>query len=205
MFRLLRPLLLASLFFVAAFTVAAEDKMAQTPYYPLAVGNTWHYKLRDGSKFVMKVAAHEKVGSVMCAKVELVTNNVAGDVKKTPPAEDLSVTADGVYRYSFGGVTPDHPILVLKLPLKAGATWTVQSKALGDTLKGVYKVGPEEEITVPAGKYKAFPVTTDDLDAAGIKVSEKRYYASGVGLIYQEIKIGEQKTIAELEKFESGK
>jgi hypothetical protein len=204
MFRLARLFQLLSLFLLAGSIGSAQEKTIETPsYYPLAVGNTWHYKLRDGSKFVMKVVAHEKVSNVMCAKVELVIGEAAA--KKEPVSEHLAATPTGVYRYSFSSATPDKPLLVLKLPLKSGETWTVDSRALGDTLKGTYKVGKEEEVTVPAGKYKAFPVITDDLEAAGLKVYEKRYYAAKVGMIYQEIKIGEQKTIIELEKFEPGK
>ena len=142
MFRLARPFLLLSLFLVASSSGSAQDKMVSTPYYPLANGTTWHYKIRDGSKFVMKVAEQEKVGDVLCARVDLITDAA----KKEPVSEHLAVTADGVFRYSFSTAIPDKPVQVLKLPLKAGETWKVESKALGDTLKGTYKVGEEEEI-----------------------------------------------------------
>lgn len=200
MFRWMRPLLLLGLFLVASSPGSAQDKMPSTPYFPLAKGTTWQYKLRDGSKFTMKVVDHDKVGSVPCAKIELITEGG----KKEPDTELISVKADGVFRYSFRNAVADKPVQILKLPPKAGETWKIDSKALGDSLQGTYKVGKEEDITVPAGTYKAFPVVTDDLDVAGIKVAETRYYAKDVGMIKQEIKIGGQTTIAELVKFEPG-
>jgi len=200
MLRVARPLVLLALFLLASSPGYAEEKMAETPYYPLAVGTTWHYKTGDGSKFVMKVVAHEKPDKVPVAKVELLN-----DLKKEQAYELISVTKDGVFRYSFSGTIPDKPIQVLKLPLKNGDSWTVDAKALTDTIKGTFTVGAEKDIEVPAGKFKAFPVTSDDLDASGLRASSTCYYAAGKGLILQEIKIGKETTVIKLEKFEAGK
>jgi hypothetical protein len=200
MFRLGRPLFLLGVFLVASSPGFAEEKMAETPYYPTAVGTTWHYKTGDGSKFVMKVVIHEKLEKVPVARIEL-----QNDAKKEQAFELISVTKDGVFRYSFSGTIPDKPIQVLKLPLKAGDKWTVDAKALTDTIKGTFTVGPEKDIEVPAGKFKAFPVTSEDLDASGLKASSTCYYAAGKGLILQEIKIGKETTVIKLEKFEAGK
>ena len=93
---------------------------------------------------------------------------------------------------------------ILKLPLKAGESWEIEGKALGDTFTGEFKVGKEEDIEVPAGKYKAFPVTSENLNASGLQASTTSYYADKVGLIKQEIQINTQKTVIELEKFEEG-
>jgi hypothetical protein len=197
MVRLVRSLLALALILTAvSLGLAADDKMAETPWYPLEVGTTWHYKTRDGVKFVMKVVAHDKVGKEMAAKVELVVDEGAGGgtKKDSKASEHITVKPDGVYRSSFNGVTPDEPVRILKLPLKTGESWEIKAKALGDSIKGTFTVGEEKEITVPSmgegKKYKAFPVTTDDLDASGIKVQSKSYYARDVGMVLQEIKIG---------------
>jgi len=90
--------------------VRADDKVGDSPYYPLKVGNAWTYNGPGNTKLVNKVVGHEKIGDVMCAKIE---TQVDG---KAVAFEHIGVTADGVYRYSLNGMKADKPILILKLP-----------------------------------------------------------------------------------------
>lgn len=198
MIRLVRLFLLASLL-LAVSSLFAQQTMPTTPYYPLQPGTSWTYKTKEGNRFVMKVEKQDKVNDTPCARVVLLVEN------KEVGHECLSVTSDGVFRMAFGAATPDKPVRILKLPLMAGDSWDIDGKALGDTFKGKFKVGKEEEITVPAGKYKAFPIASEDLDASGLRASTTSYYAADVGLVRQEIKINNQQTVIELEKFEPGK
>jgi hypothetical protein len=197
MSRLVRSFLLAGLL-LAVSALRAEEAMPTTPYYPLEPGTTWTYKSKDG-KFVMKVEKMDKVGNHPCARVVLLVD------EKDRGQECISVTNNGVYRNAFGGALPDNPVCILKLPLKAGDSWEIKGTAMGDEFKGKFKVGEEKEIKVPAGTYKAFPVTSEDLSASGLRPIVTSYYASGVGLVRQELKINTQETVIELEKFEPGK
>jgi len=181
--------------FVSAIGLA-EDKLADsTPFYPLNVGDSWDYKTRDGIRETRKVSSIEKVNGIPCAKV---VQMVDGKERGT---EFIGVKADGVYRLAFGIAKPENPVLFLKLPLKEGDSWTVEGKATGETFKATFKVGAEKTIKVPAGEFKAFPVSTDDLVAAGVKASSTIYYAPNVGVVMHEFKSGNQTTISELEKF----
>ena len=98
--------------------------------------------------------------------------------------ELIGVKSDeGVYRLAFGQSKPDAPVRILKLPLKAEDRWTVEGKTTGVTFKGTFKVGPEETIKVPAGEFKAFPVSIEDLVAGGVQATSKIYYAKDVGIV----------------------
>jgi hypothetical protein len=203
--RLVRLSLVCPILLVAAAVLSAQDKLAETPYYPLQVGTTWHYKAGDG-KFTVRVTKHEKVGNVLCARLEVRRDG------KVVGWQHLAATTDGVYRHDLTDQhtdkavtqTPKPPILVLKLPPKKGDTWKVDSKANGQAFRGTFKID-EQKIKVPAGEYQAIRVTSQDLEASGLKPVLTTYYASGVGMVKQVIQEGSATREIELEKFEAGK
>jgi hypothetical protein len=195
--------------------LTAEDKLTETPYYPLQVGTTWHYKVGDG-RFTIRVAKHEKVGDTLCARLEVTRDG------KVIGWQHLAATADGVYCHDLTyrapkgdaetgkdgerDVTqkPKPPIQMLKLPPKKGEGWKVDSKDDGRTFRGAYQID-EKEVKVPAGSYKAVCVTSQDLEVNGLKPTITTYYASDVGMVKLVIQEGKVTTEIELEKFEAGK
>lgn len=181
----------------AADDKPVDDKITESSYCPLQVGNTWKYKF--GENFVTyKVAGHEKVGGVLCAKVEMILD------KKPTSYEHLAVTKEGLCRFSFEGKELKPPVCFLKLPPKKGATWKVDSKGGSETLKGSFKAG-EAEVKVPAGTYKAVSVASQDLEAGSVKPNVTYYFAENVGLVKEVIQLKDQKIILELVSFEAGK
>jgi hypothetical protein len=207
--RLVPVCLLSS---IAAAELAAQDKLKETAYYPLNVGTTWHYRSGE-SKFTIRVARHEKVGETPCALLETTRDG------KVVGSEHLVVLNDGVYRLdlTFPQVQSDPkdiaktaktlvsqslkpPICILKLPPKKGDSWKVDSKGDGKTFRGSFQV-EEQEITVPAGTYKAFRIASQDLEVNSLKAIITTFYADGVGMVKQIIEIGEAKIEIELEKF----
>jgi hypothetical protein len=200
MHTLTRTFLLAFLGLATVSGLRAQDaKMLESSWYPLEVGTTWTYDTSDKTSFTIKVAKHEKVGNVLCARLEM-----SGE-GRLAAFEHIAVEKDGIYRYGINGKTPDKPVLILKLPPKKGDTWTVDCKVDSDPLKGTFKVD-EADVTVPAGTFKAaLAVSSDDLDANGLKVNCTFYYGEGKGIVKQVIEIGGKKTTIELKKFEPGK
>jgi hypothetical protein len=195
--------LLGLMLSVSGALAADQDKKADptaaitsSDWYPLAVGNEWNYT--GAMKFTMRVAKHEKVGDVMCARLEMIVDN------QVKSFEHLGVTSDGIYRYTHSGRKTEPPVRILKLPPKAGETWDVNTKVGADMIKGAFKLS-EEEAKVPAGSYKAMVVTADDLDANGTRISFKSYYAKDVGMVKQDLEVSGQKALIELEKFTSAK
>jgi hypothetical protein len=214
--RLLRVLFICPLLFGAIDGLAAQDKLQETPYYPLHVGTTWHYRAGE-SKFLIRVSKHEKVGETLCALLEAVRDD------KVVGSQHLAVTAEGVYCHDLSfpvppgegkddkaaeqtmKLTPKPPLLVLKLPLKKGDTWKIDSNSSdGRAFRGSFKVEPQE-VKVPAGTYKTFRVTSQDLEVNSLKTTITADYAEGVGMVRQVIESGNAKAEIELEKFEAGK
>jgi hypothetical protein len=185
--------------FVLAPAVPAQDKFPESPYYPLQVGTVWQYRAGDNF-FNLRVARHEKVGDVWCARVELVLDG------RVASSEDVAVAPDGIYRYRFEGKEARPPLCILKLPPGKEKTWKVESKLAGprngeQTLKGTFKAG-REEVTVPAGKYRAVTATGQDLEADGMKLNVTYYFAENVGMVKQVLETAGQKMVIELMKFE---
>ncbi|HZT83377.1 MAG TPA: hypothetical protein VFA26_24315, partial [Gemmataceae bacterium] len=117
----------------------------------------------------------------------------------------VAARADGLYRYTDQGQQAQPPLLFLKLPPKKGGAWKFDFKLGGQQVKGGL-VLDEEEVTVPAGKYKAVVVETKDAEGpATLKPQAKWWYAPGVGLVKQQMKVGDAEATFELEKFEPGK
>jgi hypothetical protein len=193
---LLIPFLLAC----AGLTRAADEKTLTTPYYPLTVGNTWTYRVGE-NHFALKVTKMEEVGDkkkVNAARVELIVNN------KPTSFEHIAVTPDALVRYTFEGKVADPPIPFLKLPPKKDTKWKVESRVDGQQLKGEFTEG-EEEITVPAGKFKTVTVTGKDIEVNGVKMNLTYYFAEKVGMVKQVIEYAGQKAVIELEQFEPAK
>jgi hypothetical protein len=182
----------------AALADEPTEKMGETEYYPLKLNSVWHYKIGE-NKFTLKATKEEKVDGKPSVRVEMI-----GEGDKPITFENIQVTKDGVYRLGFEGINANPPVKFMELPPKAGAKWEVKSTIGKETLKGTFKMG-EEKVKVPAGDFDTFYTESDDLDANGMKTSFKQYFAKGVGMVKQVIKINNQEIVIELEKYEPAK
>ena len=194
-----RCLAFATLLILAiGFAPAAEDAPVTTPYFPLAVGSKWFYKCGE-NHFRLEVVKFEKVGDTNCARVELFVND------KSQAAENIAVTKEAVVRFTFDGKKAEPAIPFLQLPVAPGKSWKLESKVDGQLLKGTFTSGEEDNVKVPAGTYKTATVTGADLEANGVKLNLRYYFAKDVGMVKQVIDIAGQKIVIELEKYEAGK
>lgn len=174
----------------------AEDKVKESPYYPLKVGTKWHYQITAGGQqksATVTVVKHEKVGKVMCALLETSRDG------KVVAKENIAPGDDGIYRYSAGGEEIKPPLCFLKLPPKKGASWKVEFKA-GDSAGKATFTSDEAEITVPAGKFKTVTSTTTDFEVANEKVPVTYWFAKDAGIVKQVLKFGGQEITIELTK-----
>ncbi len=169
-----------------------------TPYYPTKVGTTWTYKVGD-KKVSTRVSRLEEKGAYDCAVVETL---VDGNVVAT---EHVAATKEGLYRVAFNGQEPKEPILFLKLPAKKGESWDVKTDAAGETIDGKFTEG-EEEIRVPISQDKIKTVTsTGDFKINGQDAHFAYWINEKYGVVKQQLTIGAQEVVLELEKFEEGK
>jgi hypothetical protein len=153
--------------------LAAQDKLKETPFYPLQVGTTWHYRAGEG-KFTTRVVKHEKVGDTLCALLETKRDG------KVVGSEHLAVADDGVYRHDLTAILPPPPgskdktktevpitqsmkppMLVLKLPPKKDSTWKVESKSEGQTFRGEFRM----DLARPQSGSRSHRPQTDHYDA----------------------------------------
>jgi hypothetical protein len=98
------------------------------------------------------------------------------------------------------------PAPTLKLPAKEGDTWKVEREDLkrGITGKATYTVGKEESVEVPAGKFKAIPVTAEST-IGGRVAKVTTWYAAGMGVVKTVTEVNGTERVQELKEFTVGK
>lgn len=176
----------------------ADDAMPTSTWYPLGVGATWTYRAGD-NRFQMKVTEVKTVDGKPRARLDLLVGG------KSLSFEQVGITKEGVVRYTFEGKEAKPPIEFLRLPPTPGASWKVESRVEGQLMKGEFKVGKSETITVPAGKYTVVPVVGNDIEANGVRIGLTYYFSERIGMVKQVIEMAGQKINIELEKYEPGK
>jgi hypothetical protein len=183
--------------------VFAQTPTKESPYYPLKKGTTWTYKVLlqrgEGKPITVQVADSDKDGT----RVETFTKDKDGK-NKLLASDTVVVTADGIYRAAINGLKPDAPVCFFKLPPKKGQKWEVDTKIQGQLVKGTFTTD-EEEVTVPAGKYKAIKVEAKDFTIGGIQTTIVCWYAEKVGIVKRSFRVGDREIVQELEKLSEGK
>jgi hypothetical protein len=121
----------------------------------------------------------------------------------------FQVSAKGVFRLGGAKGELGEPVPLLKLPAKEGETWTVErpgsfAKGPGGSNKATYTVGKEEEVEVPAGKFKAIRVEMA-LELRGGTLKSSTWYAAGVGIIKVVTPSGDKERTQVLKSFTPGK
>ncbi|MBI2900373.1 MAG: hypothetical protein HYY17_09315 [Planctomycetes bacterium] len=192
---------LAALALCATLCSAAA---AQEEYFPLQEGHSWTYtgtfNGRD-LKIVQKVTKKEKVGDVECfVLMTTPSSNKEG--------EHVVVTKTGVWRHRYRGEDLVPPVEFLRFPVKAGHKWdTKYTSKLGGgetEVKGSFEVVAEEDLEVPAGRFKAFKVAVD------MKIGDQSsksaiWFAKDVGIVQQSFTLPAGEVVVKLAKFEKGK
>jgi hypothetical protein len=194
---------------LVALLLAAAAPAQDPSYFPLKEGHTWTYRVIGGKEskapVVMKVAGFEKVGDDRCARLEMRRD------KDLITTELFTVRKDGVYRVEFGGTRITPPVCLLKLPLKSGENWKVDSKIGERDFKAVFVAGTEKlKLTADVGGKKTeisdtVTVTIKDLKVEGQALTTTYYFAEKIGMVKQVVDVGGTRIELELEKFEEGK
>jgi hypothetical protein len=208
-FALAAVLLLAAPAGTAAARPAAGDS-----YYPLAKGSKWTYTTdyADDTVLVHEVTGTEKVGDVECFVVE---HKTVGPTLGTRMMrkEWLAAGPDGVliHKLQRGRSELDvvKPFFKVKNVLSKDDEWKGQAKAEENPPRYETRVEEQEEVEVPAGKFKAWKVHVKIESGTRHSAEGSEWYAPNVGLVKAEITIkaaGDDFTlVSELKKFEPGK
>lgn len=170
----------------------AQDRLRPTRYYPLKEGTRWVY--RSGTRtFTVRVVKHERVGKELCARLE----SHSGDKAHV---EHLAVRGDGVYKLQADGKLIEPPLLLLRLPPRAGESWRVDSRIDGLPVKGTFTL-KEVAVSVPAGKYRAMAVSSTDFEIANRKMPAAWWFAPDVGPVRQRVELSGFEVLLELESY----
>jgi hypothetical protein len=164
--------------------------------FPLAVGNTWTYRVPfQEDKFVVRVAGQEMVGDQMCFVLE-------GRLKdRVVATEHVAFTKDGLTRFRADNVDVLPPVTVLR----PSASPRVETEyQLGERrATAAFRQEPGGQVLVPAGRYRTTVVVTGEMTGEGVsRVRTTLWYAAGVGLVRQQIGDGKGPPVLELERFD---
>jgi hypothetical protein len=199
----MRTLTFTVLVLLAGCAEEERVRVGNSPWYPLPVHARWIYKdvsptRKDGAArpdLIRVVVKHEKIGAYPCALIA----NLRGT--ETPGKEHIYVTADGVFLAAVEGRRLSPPLRMLKLPPKAGDSWQTDLRENNALRKGIY-VQDEEDVTVPAGTYRAVTLR-GEISEAGVRTTDFKYwFAEGVGMVKQVVRKDGQTAVFELERFE---
>jgi hypothetical protein len=177
---------------------AGQDKAPD--YFPLKAGTKWTYELTQGAKKIKINSQIGKVETIDGKSLSLLETMINGEVSAT---EQLAKTEAGVFRHRVNGIELTPPVCILKYPLKKNDTWEAEATIANEPLKIKGKVIDNEEVTVAAGKYKAFRVEVET-SAAGMRATTTFWFAPDVGVVKQTTENAGMTVTAELEKFEAG-
>lgn len=177
---------------------------------PKAKPSDLFFPIVEGTKRVMRgklgnstVETTETVSKVV-EKDGKYTVTVSRDLNGRTLTNDFEVSEKGVFRPTPTGKEDAEPTPLFKLPAKEGDTWTGEQKGPGGNVKATYIVGKMEEVEVPAGKYKAIPVTSE-LDVSGNLLKITSWYAPEVGVVKQVSVSNGTERVQELKEFTLGK
>jgi len=178
---------------VAALLAVSTVAPDPPPYFPTTAGARLVYKAADGSEDVRSISKVERKGHDVAVHETRVLNG-----RETPVGTTV-VSPTGLLRTSSGGHDLDPPLPLLKLPAKPGETWDWTNPT--DRGKHTFKIRGEEEVTVPAGKYKAVVVEQVQM-RAGKPVRTVYWFAPDVGLVKAATKLDKHEQVnLELKSF----
>jgi len=151
-------------------------------YHATAVGAKLVYEVAAGGQVAQQtdtvVAADVKDGAVVISlrqtgtRIETLVRRVA-------------VSGAGLVAVSVGAHTYDPPDALLRLPARAGDAWErVPTKKECGISRFHSRVVGEEDVVVPAGKFKAVRVDVTTV-VFGTELKASNWYAPGVGLVKQ--------------------
>jgi hypothetical protein len=187
-----------------AVIAAARPALADEPanhienLLPLAVGNSWTYKVSgQEDRFVVRVARQEMVGEQTCFRLD------ASLKDRVVASEHLAFTKDGLCRFRVDKEDVVPPVCVLKQTPPKNGRWRSAAYQVGGRTANASFTTKNEDVTVPAGKFKAVIVDATISEGGGRPPTRTIVsYADGVGIVKQEIVEGKRPLVLELERFE---
>lgn len=174
-----------------------SETVEQSDLVPLAVGNRWVYRM-PGSRMEMRVAAHEKIGQVMSARIEVSVEGV-----QATGNEHQTLSDGSLYQTATNGRLMDPPMCLLLNPRSGAGEWEYASR--NGAIRCRSRSSSNVPVAVPAGKYEnAILVEMESTDARGTS-HRSFWYVPGIGPVKFLFQVGGEQRLGELERFEGSK
>ena len=148
--------------------------------FPYTVGTKWEYirNADDKRVYVEEVTESAEKDGVRTVRVDITTDTGGAMFEKYQLKDgELRLMASTSGEYGDG-------MLIRKAGMKEGDTWENKYAINGNEYVVECTVGKEEELTTPAGKFAAFPITRKYVQP-NIRNETTYYYGDGVGLVRQ--------------------
>ena len=184
--------------FLLTASLTATASIA-APIIPTTLGMTWRYNMTqemdhglsvpgarpdpDGkirAPVVYRIEGTENVDGKELLKFEM---HRAGVITNT---DLLTVDQRGVFcwaRINLDGelVKFNPPQPMIAMPLKPGASWNFDGQAGDLKVQQQYEVTGEEDVQVPAGKFHAFRIRSEQTSPSPMTID--RWFAAGTGIV----------------------
>ena len=205
---------LPTLFVFAGFA-PAQDSLIQHPFYPLKVGHQWTY--RSGKEqVVVQVEKEVPLEFKRDDKAERSEKAVGAQLKITSGSrevtETVAVLSDGVYKFTTAGKTLKPPLRFFKFPLDPvkKEEWKIDSKTDDGKLRQGRFISGTDTLKLaingkPAEDVDTVTITSADFRGDGQDLAVKFWFARGLGVVRQQVRIGKTEMTLELEQFKAGK
>jgi hypothetical protein len=142
---------------------------------------------------ITRIARIEAIKKQPAAVLEAEVNG------KVTATEALRWTGKGLVRLRTNAIESSPPLLLLKLPVKAGDKWEGEFEA--DGKKATYTAETREEtVEVPAGKFKTMRVAIR-LKEGEMVVYTTYWFVRGVGFVQQTVEAAGLNISIKLEKY----
>jgi hypothetical protein len=178
--------------------LAAGSTFAET-FIPTAPGTAWKYTLTeelgedmrfsalppDGDGKLRAPAMYRLAGTQELDGKNLLRFDMIRD-GKTINTDLLAVDDQGIACSAKidqkGAVTKlDPPQIMVAAPIKVGATWDFDTEVGGARVRQHYRVINQEDINLPAGKFRAFKIHGEQKEPE--KMIIDRWFVKGVGIV----------------------
>src|SRR5262245_12906540 len=199
---------IALILFVPSAESAPKLKDGEKPalYFPTTIGTKRVLEIRVGGKTSELI----EVVTAVDKKDDMIVVSVGREEgAKVVPFVQYGVSEKGMFRVSSSGRAHNPPGCLLRLPATPGDTWDEELpvRTKDGPLKMKYTTDKEEDIEVPAGKFRAVRVEAVS-QVASSPTQITYWFAAGVGsvkIVYKDTgpKGGERVTV--LKFFEPGK
>jgi hypothetical protein len=162
---------------VPALLCAAPGLKKQTSFYhAVSVGDTLVYEDRVGDKVTERTQMIEKVEQKGDALI-ITTSRIDKNIKER--INTVEVSKNGLVWLANGDKILQTPVPILKLPIQVGDSWEMKP-AKGQIVTYKFKVVGEEELDLPAGKFKTVRV---EWTLVELEITVTRWFAQGIGMV----------------------